>query len=183
MSINKNIDSSIWACHNRMLLNYQISNYTTEYTVHPMYLSANIISSRLNKIQYLKQKYVQMAYLLYIQFINIYYQFLLLFTAAVWGVGQLQCLLQIPAHWTHQVRTIAVVLSHPSDELQTYFSTSYVLHGWCSHSGINCLHQPEGREDRQGLSPADWCSADTLIQSCAELKERNWECELNLKQF
>lgn len=33
------------------------------------------------------------------------YRLLNLFTAAVRRVGQLQCLLQIPAYWTHQVST------------------------------------------------------------------------------
>lgn len=87
---------------------------------------------------------------------------LLLFAAAVPGVGQLQCLLQVPAHWTHQVRSSAVLLSHLSGELQ-----------------MRRPLQP-GKADG-GLSQAHRRSADlTQKQFWTVL---TFECELNPKPF
>lgn len=41
----------------------------------------------------------------------------LLLAASLWGMGQLQRLLQIPAYWTHQVRTITLLRLQQSDSI------------------------------------------------------------------
>lgn len=55
-----------------------------------------------------RNDYIRQIYSLYS-----HCRLLLLLIAAVWGVGLLQCLLQVPTHRTHQVRRTAVSCDTP----------------------------------------------------------------------